>query len=520
MRIDMTKTRESLNGLPFGPGLISIFFGCLSFLLRLPFLFRYDLHFGGDSATCYLMALRILGGDRPLYFYGQDYQGAAEAYLAAGLFKIFGPSIPLAGTVSLMEWALAVGIGVYLLMLGTSKFHSIIGGLFAAVAVPYTLHYVAVPYWGYPGGLLLGMMALLPACFILEKGPTPSRFILLGLISGFGLFVGKQCVPGLTAAFLTLLILKSKFWDWRKWKSPAWTLSTAFGFLIGYSPEIAYRLSHYSTRDFSGSATPVMIWNNFRNMLKSIPAFFDAQPISRSPEAVYYFIKDMHGLIYPRSPLDIIYCVLGFWVLWFAFLRLRKSFNEKNTPLFLLTALLFINITAVIISRQTNGEFSNARRYLYSSAIVFSLFTGYFLADALLKNSKRIPILAACLGIVFIARVFIHEFFLLTSPNELREIRWVIADMKSQGFDRGLANWGTAYIADAMTNQQTIIAGNNGERIPEYTQKVSQADRIGVIGLKSESIEKDIIFGGKTYRQAGPPRENETFRWIPYQQEP
>ncbi len=517
MKEYMIKIQERFNRFPFGPGWVSVFFGVLSFVLRIPFLFRYDLHLGGDASTCYLMALRILGGDRPLYFYGQDYQGAAEAYLAAGLFKIFGPSIPLAGAVSLFEWSLAVGAGVYLLIKGASKYHGILGGLFAAVAVPYTLHYVVVPYWGYPGGLLLGMLALLPACAILEKGPSPSRFILLGFITGFGLFVGKQCVPGLAAAFLTLFVLNSGLWNWRKLKNPAWPLSTIFGFLAGYCPEILYRLGHTATRDFTGSATPIMLWNNFRNMLKSIPAYFDAQPISRSPEAVYYFIRDMHGLIYPKSPLDILYCVIGFGVLYFAYKELKKSFLEKNVPLFLLSSLLFINVAAVIVSRQTNGEFSNARRYLYSSAIVFSLFAGYFLADVLVKNSKRIPILAAFLGVLFIGRVFIHEFFLITSSDELREIRWVIADMKSQGYDRGLANWGTAYIADAITNQQTIIAGDNGERIPEYAQEVSQAEKVGLIGLKTEPIEKIILFNGISFQQVGAPRENETFRWIPYQ---
>lgn len=514
----MLKIQERLNNLPYGPGFIATFFGFLSFTFRIPFLFRYDLHFGGDSATCYLMALRILGGDRPLYFYGQDYQGAAEAYITAGLFKIFGPSIPLAGAVSLMEWSLAVGVGVYLLIRGTSKYHGIAGGLFAAVAVPYTLHYVVVPYWGYPGGLLLGMLALLPACSILGKGPTSFSFICLGFISGFGLFVGKQCIPGLAAAFIALFILKSYFWEWRKWKKPTWSLSTGLGFLMGYSPELLYRFSHTSTRDFSGSATPVMIWNNFRNMLKSIPAYFDAQPISRSPEAVYYFIKDMHGLIYPKSPLDILYCFIGFGVLYIAYEELKKSLLKINPPLFLLSSLLFINITAVIISRQTNGEFSNARRYLYSSAIIFSLMAGFFLAENLLKNSKRTRMMAALLGILFIGRVFTHEYFLLTSPDELREIRWVVSDMKSQGYDRGLANWGYAYIIDALTDQQMVIAGNNGERIPAYAQEVSQSEKLGVIGLKTESIQKDIIFGGNNFEQSGAPRENETFRWIPYQQ--
>src|SRR5262249_44584868 len=145
------------------PGAIAWSAGVLAFVVRLPFLFRYDLHFGGDSATCYLMALRITEGDRPLYFYGQDYQGATEAYVAALLLRLFGPSIPLAAVVSLLEWSLAVACGTYLAVRGTTKLWGTLAGFVAAIGVPYTLHYVTVPYWGYPSGLLVAMLLPLQA---------------------------------------------------------------------------------------------------------------------------------------------------------------------------------------------------------------------------------------------------------------------------------------------------------------------------------------------------------------------
>ena len=178
-----------------GAGTIAWTAGALAFLLRVSFLFRYDLHFGGDSATCYLMALRIAQGDRPLYFYGQDYQGAPEAYLAAGLFRVFGPSIPLAGAVSLLEWSLAVVCGTYLAVRGTTRGAEALAGLVAAVGVPYTLHYATVPYWGYPAGLLAALLLPLEALFILERGPSPGRFFLLGLTLGLGWYTAKQCLP-------------------------------------------------------------------------------------------------------------------------------------------------------------------------------------------------------------------------------------------------------------------------------------------------------------------------------------
>jgi hypothetical protein len=512
----LLKVKEYLNHLAYSPGQIGCFFGLLSFLLRIPFLFRYDLHFGGDSATCYLMALRILQGDRPVYFYGQDYQGTVEAYGAALLFKIFGPSIPLGGSVSLLEWSLAVGIGAYLLIRGTDKFHGILGGLVAAVGVPYTLHYVVVPYWGYPGSLLAAMLALLGAFFILDRGPSPLRFFLLGLTAGAGLYIGKQCVPGLAAAFIALVCLKSPSCNLRKPSGFLWPAMAALGFVLGYLPELGYRFSHPSSRNFTGMAFGQLIPLNFKSILKSIPAYFDAQPVSRIPEAVYYFLHDLHEWVYPKTISDVTFSLLGFVVLVFMLKSFYRAFFQKNAALLLLSLLVMMNMGAVLISQQTSGDVFNARRYLYSSAIAFSLWTGFFLAAAVGHKSRWFSKAVAILGVFFLGRVFYHEQILLRSPDELRELRWTIGEMESQGLNRGLADWGHAYIIDALTDQQIVVAGINGERIPEYAQQVSQADRIAVIGLKGEPIDEKISYGGGSYSPVGNPRENETFRWIPY----
>ena len=47
----------------------------------------------GDEALVGIQAERILHGDFPVYFYGQAYMGSLEAYLVAGLFALFGPSV-------------------------------------------------------------------------------------------------------------------------------------------------------------------------------------------------------------------------------------------------------------------------------------------------------------------------------------------------------------------------------------------------------------------------------------------
>src|SRR5260370_35787566 len=47
----------------------------------------------GDEALLGIQAEHILQGERPIYFYGIPYFGSMEAYVAAILFAIFGPSV-------------------------------------------------------------------------------------------------------------------------------------------------------------------------------------------------------------------------------------------------------------------------------------------------------------------------------------------------------------------------------------------------------------------------------------------
>src|SRR5260221_10493396 len=47
-----------------------------------------------DEATMGIMARHIAyNGEHPIFFYGQNYMGALEAYLGAALFHLFGPSL-------------------------------------------------------------------------------------------------------------------------------------------------------------------------------------------------------------------------------------------------------------------------------------------------------------------------------------------------------------------------------------------------------------------------------------------
>ena len=87
-----------------------------------------------DEAITGLMAVHILGGERPLLYYGLNYYGPLDAYLTAPIFAVFGSHAILLKIVPLVS-SLVFIVAVYLL--GKSLFSETIG-LYSAVlaAVP------------------------------------------------------------------------------------------------------------------------------------------------------------------------------------------------------------------------------------------------------------------------------------------------------------------------------------------------------------------------------------------------
>src|SRR5437899_4906420 len=68
-----------------------------------------------DEATYHLMAFHIWkNGEHPIFMYGQNYMGTIEAYIGAGLFRIFGPSVLVMRIEMAGLFALFL-IGLYLL---------------------------------------------------------------------------------------------------------------------------------------------------------------------------------------------------------------------------------------------------------------------------------------------------------------------------------------------------------------------------------------------------------------------
>ena len=73
------------------PYAVGVLLAVLALVYRLILLRTTMSTVDSDQSVAGIMARHILRGDRPIFFYGQSYNGALEAYLTAVVFRLLGP---------------------------------------------------------------------------------------------------------------------------------------------------------------------------------------------------------------------------------------------------------------------------------------------------------------------------------------------------------------------------------------------------------------------------------------------
>lgn len=170
-----------------------------------------------DTATVGLMSVNILQGDRPLFFYGQPYFGALEAYLAALFLSIFGFSEFII-SLSPISFTLAWIVFSYLLF---SRIHNRTAGLVAAACTAFPGYYVfwysIATYGGYSAILCVGTAILWLALRIQQENPQRVSLMLqcscLGSLMGLGIWIHALTFPYIiiAAGILGLFAIRERF---------------------------------------------------------------------------------------------------------------------------------------------------------------------------------------------------------------------------------------------------------------------------------------------------------------------
>jgi hypothetical protein len=208
-----------------------------------------------DEATFGLMALHINErGAHPIFFYGQNYMGAVEAYLAAGAFRLFGPSL---FALRLSTISLSAGFLVCVYLLARLLYGRALALATLALLVigpPVALFLQVFTNGGYADTLFFGALLLLLATLLArpEAGAlTKRRWRLLaygawGLTAGLGLWSDVLILPFILTSGLLLLAFR-----WRELLRGMGAALVA-GLVFGGSPLTAFAAA--GNNPFQGAA--------------------------------------------------------------------------------------------------------------------------------------------------------------------------------------------------------------------------------------------------------------------------
>src|SRR6185312_8995855 len=123
-----------------------------------------------DEDTMGLMALHIaFKGEHPLFFYGQNYMGAIEAYLGAAAFRLFGVSVFSLRLGTILLFTLFLTSMYFLASLLYNKKVALVTIILLSLGSIVMLDTEVITLGGYPELLLFGALALLLVSWLISS---------------------------------------------------------------------------------------------------------------------------------------------------------------------------------------------------------------------------------------------------------------------------------------------------------------------------------------------------------------
>jgi hypothetical protein len=365
---------------------------------------------GADETTVGLMSLRVMAGDFPVFFFGQNFMGSLEAYLGGSFFQFFGPS-PL--TLAFLPVLFSL-LFLFLLYLLSKAFMDSKTAQWSvtSLSIPplFLLLWTHEARLHYHFVLIFGHFLLLTTHKILYRNGAPNTkrllFVLLGLLSGMAWWTNYLLITYiLPVGFFLFLKDKRVFFS----KNFLWLI---FFFLIGSSPLWVYNIFHHFP--ISG----ITNLGSGSNILPYLRDFFiNAFPI------LLGFLPPLTQDKFDYFGYLIIGPIFGAAVVYYCY-RFRKSFKlilllrlPETKGGEILVFIFLINIALNLFTHYGIRLSDNDQKYLLPLYTCLPIFLAVFLLD-LKKISSGLS-----LGLL--------GFFLFSNLiGDLRHDGWIILNRK------------------------------------------------------------------------------------------
>jgi hypothetical protein len=439
------------------------------------FLLSPESYFDSDQAVVGLMAkhlseLRAF----PVFLYGQTYMLGVEAWLAAPLFVVFGPSIA-----ALKLPVLAMNAAVAVLLVRTFEREMALTPLRAVIA---SLPFI-VPSVGLSAMLMESSGGTVePFLYILLLWALRRRPWLCGLVFGIGFLNREFTVYGLAA----LIVLEA--FD-RRLFTPEGIRYWARVFAVAAVVWVAVQgLKHLSSA--SGPGTDVRDTFTASNNLAELAARTCVSPVKAAAGAGRLFTIHWPALLgtgpRPVSAFAVesrvsqgftgaSWLPLAVVLLSIAGVRVAKRrAPDAPAPRFAQFLMLTgcFSVAGYLFGRCGEVNFFSARYDLLSLLAIVGL-AGWFLSvrpPAALLTSWSV-VFGAWMLVVIVPQVrFIAEY---STRPPVPAKHQLIRALEAQGIRYGRADYWLAYYIDFLTRERIIIASDAPKRILLYDRLVA-----------------------------------------------
>lgn len=233
-----TTSTSQLLGLRWRRGFALVVPFVAAALLKALLIPMSAIPFDSDEAIPMLMAKHILAGERPLFWYGEDYGGSLDSFLIAGAYSFLGVSVTAARVVQSLEYLGAI-LFTYLLArrIVHNRFAALATAWLMALPTPLLSLFTTTALL-YTIVMLLGSMLVFVGHKLLHESENSLvLWLVFGALAGLAFWTfGILVIYILPIGLLMLSRLRRRLW-------PHYLLATLAFFLFS-SPWWIYNFTH------------------------------------------------------------------------------------------------------------------------------------------------------------------------------------------------------------------------------------------------------------------------------------
>lgn len=438
-----------------------------------------------DEAVTGLMAMNILDGDLPAFFWGQNYGGTLEAFLSAPVHAVFGAHkvtveivpVMLHAVASLIVWR----IGRRLVGESRARLAAAIYWVWPA----YSLWKSTKAHGFYAAGTVLALLAILLAFRMLDRITTRDA-ALFGLVLGAGWWTTPQTVVVFVPVVLWLIVSRPFVYK----KAPF----AVAGAAVGAAPWLVFTVRDGWASTMGGATVSSFggVWDHLVGIFRNgWPAILNL----RVPWSQRWLFTPWVG--------RFVYAALVGAFVW---LFVRVMFGRKRDARAQMLVLV-LGLFPLILASSSDGFYTNEPRYFHLLVPVVALLFVYAVKEwtpALAVVAVGAAVLMSATGIALMARnevTAVHVPDIQLPPD----VSPAIEALEKRGVRHVHTHYWISYLITYLTDERIIASPNTDSvRNAEYAARVAADPDAAHVFVIGSSLEAPFV---ESLEAAGTPYE-------------